>query len=255
MIEDADFRVGDVLSVACRFTEARVTRLGWDSLVLEWPWWRRDPDSEFFHWNGQVALGVDADARVWHETTLFRTEPPLDVLEPDDVCRVGVPPTVVHVTTVDRFDPPLETGWLPRPRVAVTVLPRGISCRDVPADSLVNATGYELHPEDDIPFTVELLFRPYAFLHPGDEVGDASGRAWRFDGPWHWHAFDGGTATAGPRWPVTLLTRNGTPCAAEAAAAVAAATAAGSHRETLAHWTRLTDAAPTPYGTAVPRLR
>ncbi|WP_405834647.1 hypothetical protein [Streptomyces sp. NBC_00105] len=54
---------------------------------------------------------------------------------------------------------------------------------------------------------------------------------------------------------MTLLTRDGTPCTAEAAASVAAATVTGSHRETPAHWTRLTDAAPTPCDVVVPRLR
>ncbi|MEU9213502.1 hypothetical protein AB0D27_37765 [Streptomyces sp. NPDC048415] len=107
-------------------------------------------------------------------------------------------------------------------------------------------TGYDIHPDDGIPFTFDLLFRPFAFLRPGDEVADAAGRAWRFDGPWDWHAFDGAAAPEGPEWPLTLLTRAGAPCVPEAAAAVAGATTTGSHQETLRHWTRLTDATPTP---------
>lgn len=254
MTDDVDFRVGDVLSVACPFTRTRVEEgLKWDHLALEWPWWRPDPASEVFHWNGVVALGIDESTCVWHEMELFRTDPAPEHLKPGDVCRVGVPPTVVHVTAVEHFDPPLETGRLPRPRLSVAVLPRGLSYREVPAESHVNGTGYEINPGDGTPFTFDLLFRPYAFLQPGDEVADTAGRAWRFDGPWNWYAFDGEAVPDSPEWPLALLTRFGTPSSPDDAAAVADATAAGSHQETFLHWTRLTDATPTPLGTAFPR--
>ncbi|MFI9719407.1 hypothetical protein ACIHFE_07080 [Streptomyces sp. NPDC052396] len=255
MTDHLAFRVGDVLSLACQFTGTRVVDLKWDSLLLRWPWWRPDPDSEFFHWNGIVGLGIDARTHAWDEEELFRTEPPPEHLSPGGPCRVGIPPTVVHVTAVGHFDPPPETGWLPRPHLAVAVLPRGRSYREVPADSHVNGTGYEIHPGDGTPFTFDLLFRPYAFLHPGDEVADAAGRAWRFDGPWDWYAFDGTRTSEGPAWPLALLTRGGTPRTPEHARAVAGATVTGSHQETLRRWSRLTEAAPTPLGTIVPRLQ
>ncbi|MFJ8644787.1 hypothetical protein ACIRNI_01455 [Streptomyces sp. NPDC093546] len=248
MSEDAGFRVGDVLRVACPFVDTRVEGLKWDYLSVEWPWWQRDYDSESFHWNGIVALGLDARTRVWGETELFRTDPAPQFLEPGDACRVGLPPTVVHVTAIDRFDPPQETGWLPRPHLAVAVLPRGLSYREYPDDSHLNGRGYDLHPDNGVPFTFEVLFRPYAFLQPGDEVADAAGRAWRFDGPWDWHAFDGAARPGAPEWPLALLTRHGTPCAPEAADEVARSTASGSHGETLRHWTDLTGASPTPAG-------
>ncbi|MEU7279458.1 hypothetical protein AB0A69_11855 [Streptomyces sp. NPDC045431] len=248
MSEDTGFRVGDVLTVACPFVETRVKDLKWDYLSVPWPWWERDLDSESFHWNGIVALGIDARTRVWDEMTLFRTDPAPEFLEPGDVCRVGVPPTVVHVTAVDHFDPPQETGWLPRPHLAVAVLPRGLSYREYPDGGHLNGRGNHLYPDNGIPFTFELLFRPYAFLHPGDEVADAAGRAWRFDGPWDWYAFDGAPHSEVPQWPLALLTRDGSPCAPEAAEEVTRATATGSHGETLRHWTDLTDTSPTPAG-------
>lgn len=245
------FRVGDVLSIACPFEETRVKRLKWDCLALEWPWWQVDPASEFIHWNGIVALGVDASTCVWDEMEVFRTDPAPEYLEAGDVCRVGIPPTVVHVTAVEQFDSPQETGWLPRPRSSVVVLPRGLSCREVPDDSHLNGLGYELHPDNGVPFTFNLLFRPYSFLQPGDEVADAAGRAWRFDGPWDWYAFDGeADADGAPAWPLVLLTRSRTPCTPEAATTVAGSTATGSHRETLARWTRLADATPVRLGTS-----
>ncbi|SEP86679.1 hypothetical protein [Streptomyces radiopugnans] len=246
MAGDVDFRVGDVLSVTCPFTGARVTGFGPDHLALEWPWWQPDPSGEVGHWNGIVALGLVFGTHVWEETGLFRTDPAPEHLEPGDVCRVGVPPTVVHVTAVDRFDPPLKTVWLPHPRLVVSVLPRGLSHREVPVASHDDGTGYEIYPGDGIPFTFDLLFRPYASLQPGDEVADAVGRAWRFDGPWAWYAFDGEADPAAPQWPLSLLARAGVPRTPEAVATVARSTETGSHRNVLLRWTELTDAAPTP---------
>ena len=253
-MRDVEFRVGDVLTVACPFTEARVEGNRWGDVSVRWPWWRVDPDSEFYHWNGVVALSADTTPGPRTEPELFRTDPAPEFLAPGDVCRVGIPPTTVHVTAVDHFDPPQETGWLPRPTLAVSVLPRGMSYREYPDHTHLNGIGFELHPHDDIPVTLDLVFRPYAFLQPGDEVADAAGRAWRFDGPWDWYAFDDGSLRGIPRWPLTLLTREGTACGAEASTAVSGATVTGSHPETLARWTGLTDASVTPLGTDTPRL-
>ncbi|MBL1086984.1 hypothetical protein JK359_34325 [Streptomyces actinomycinicus] len=249
MTFEGDFRAGDVLTVTCPFTPARVERgVTGDYVSVRWPWWRVDTESEFHHWNGIVALGVPEarDAPPAPEMELFRTEPPPEQLKAGDICRVGVPPTVVHVTAVDRHDPPLETGWLPRPRLTVSVLRRGMSYREYPDESHLNGEGYGLHPGDGIPFAFELLMRPYAFLRPGDEVADADGRAWRFDGPWDWSAFDGADAGTGPAWPLVLLTRSGTPCSPADAEAVAGGTATGSHQETVRRWMSLTGASPTP---------
>ncbi|MFE4171482.1 hypothetical protein ACFRR7_05400 [Streptomyces sp. NPDC056909] len=249
MTDAGDFRVGDVLSVACPFTPARVEQaLTWGHVSVRWPWWDIDAGSDFVHWNGIVALGVNSGGRVAPEVEaeLFRTDPPPEQLKAGDSCRVGVPPTVVHVTAVDHHDPPLETGWLPRPHRTVSVLRRGLSYRDFPDGSHLDGTGYTLHPGEGIPFTFELLMRPYAALRPGDEVADAVGRAWRFEGPWDWTAFDGAPTGAGPEWPLVLLTRAGTPCSDVDAEAVAASTAIASHQETVRQWMSLTEASPTP---------
>ncbi|MFD7710174.1 hypothetical protein ACFV6E_08080 [Streptomyces sp. NPDC059785] len=222
----------------------------WDYLAVRWPWWDIDTRSDFRRWNGVVALGVGGAGHVEPhvEAELFRTDPPPDQLDAGDACLVGVPPTVVHVTAVEHHDPPLETGSLPRPHLTVTVLRRGLSYREFPDESHLDGSGYPLHPGDGIPFTFEVLMRPYAFLHLGDEVADCAGRgrAWRFDGPWHWTPFDGEPAGAGPQWPLVLLTRAGVPCAAEEAETVAASTAKGSHQETVRDWMSLTQASPTP---------
>ncbi|MET9605201.1 hypothetical protein ABZZ17_09050 [Streptomyces sp. NPDC006512] len=249
MTYEGDFRVGDVLSVACPFTPTTVERgVTWNHVSVVWPWWRIDTASDFIHWNGIVALGVDRDEHAPQEDQmeLFRTEPSPEHLKAGDTCRVGIPPTVVHVTEVDRHDPPLETGWLPRPELTVAVLRRGRSYREFPDYSHLNGSGYTLHPGDGTPFSFELLMRPYAFLRPGDEVADAGGRAWRFDGPWDWAAFDGAGPGAGPEWPLVLLTRSGAPCSTADAEEVAADTETGSHQETVRRWMSLTQASPTP---------
>jgi len=177
MIHEGDFRVGDVLSVACPFTVTRVVQgVTWDHVSVLWPWWEIDTENEFARWNGVVALGVNSVGSFSPEVEaeLFRTDPPPEQLKAGGVCRVGVPPTVVHVTDVEHHDPPLETAWLPHPTQTVTVLPRGLSYREFPAESHLDGSGYTIHPGDGIPFTFELLMRPYASLQVGDEVADGA---------------------------------------------------------------------------------
>ncbi|MGP3750471.1 hypothetical protein [Streptomyces sp. IBSNAI001] len=217
-------------------------------MAVRWPWWEIDTTGEFGHWNGIVALGVGSGGRVPPEAEpeLFRIVPAPEHLKAGDVCRIGVPPTPVHVTAVDHHDPPLETVWLPRPTRTVSVLPRGFSYREFPDGGHLDGSGCTIHPGDGIPFSYELLMRPYASLRVGDEVADAVGRAWQFNGPWDWTAFDGQPAGAGPEWPLVLLTRAGTPCSLEDAKAVATSTASGSHQKTVRDWMSLTEASPTP---------
>ncbi|MER5638016.1 hypothetical protein ABT095_13785 [Kitasatospora sp. NPDC002227] len=231
-----EYRPGDVLRVSCPFTEAVVTRVMEYDVVLRWPWWEIDQETEWIEWNGEVALPLPEDPGWGRE--YFRTEPAEETLRPGDRCLVGIPPTVVHVLAVRCFDPPLETGWLPRPATYLEVLRQGESY-----DAGLEEQGYEIDPDGGVPYRLEPLFRPYAFLEPGDEVADAAGRAWRFEAPWGWQAFDGGPEQA-PVWPLGLLHREGgaTP---EAVAAVAAATARGGHADEEARWVELTGAGQT----------
>ncbi|MCG7206962.1 hypothetical protein [Streptomyces arenae] len=231
--------MGDIVRVSCPDTPARVTDKSPHHVSIEWPWWAVDPDSDWIHWNGQVALPHDPSSYEG-QTGLFRTTPPLDTLEPGTTCRVGIPPTLVHVIAVDRFDPPLETGRLPRPRRHVVLLRAGHS-----HDPEREEQGEEFDPDDDIPITFDLVFRPYACLTPGDEVADAAGRAWRFDTPWDWRPFDGAEPHE-PHWPLTLLTRGSHPADPEMAVTVTAATKVGSHHEELARWSELAQATAPP---------
>ncbi|WP_255305822.1 hypothetical protein [Streptomyces sp. Wb2n-11] len=236
-----DFRVGDVVRIPCPFTEAQVTgkqKYG-GQIVVEWPWWSADPDCDWIHWNGRVVADGDPGLDDGHHG-LFRTDPAPDRLTAGDTCHVGIPPTLVHVIAVAHYDPPKETGRLPRPRRETVVLFAGRSY-----DSRLEEQGGSLDPDDDIPVTFGLVLRPYAFLEPGDEIADAAGRARRFDGPWDWHPFDGAEPRE-PLRPLTLLTREGRVDAAatEAGAAVAETTKTGSHQEERACWSALAQARP-----------
>ncbi|GIJ23921.1 hypothetical protein Vlu01_45450 [Micromonospora lutea] len=114
---------------------------------------------------------------------------------------------------------------MPRPSLSLLVLRAG----EAP-DAAAEFQGTSIEPDGGIPFTLELVFRPYAFLEVGDDVADAAGRAWRFDDPWTWAAYDG--AQGVPAWPLALLAGGADP------AAVTAATATGSHEAEVTRWRR-----------------
>ncbi|QIQ04350.1 hypothetical protein [Streptomyces liangshanensis] len=229
------FRAGDVLELECAFTETTVTGTTPFHVSVRWPWSEVDPQAANFRWNGD--RGLPTPESYEYDQEIFRTEPAETALKPGDTCRVGIPPTVVHVHAIHHFDPPLVTGMLPRPASYVEVLLRGETHNPEFEDQ-----GYTIDPAGDEPIRARLLLRPYAFLEPGDEVADQDGRAWRFDAAWDWHPFDG-VRSGVPAWPLTLLSRKGEP-SPEEAPAVARATAVGSHAEELRRWTELTLARP-----------
>jgi hypothetical protein len=211
------FRAGDVLRVSCPFAPTVVTGLDKYHVIVRWPWWEIDPDSEHVRWNGEVAIGCnDPD-------DLYVTEPQTGSLAVGDTCRVGMPPRVVHVLEADEFDEPQVTGRLPRPTKELLVLRAGEE-----PDPEYEFQGTTVEVDGGVPITFETIFRPYAFLEPGDDVADGSGRAWRFDGPFRWTAYDG--AEGVPDWPLTLLSGCADP------AAVIAATASGSHDDEIGRW-------------------
>lgn len=229
------FRPGDVLRLECPFTEATVAKILRSYVSVRWPWLEVDPEAHGFRWNGESALPTP-ESHDWNRS-YFRIVPAETNLKAGDTCLVGIPPAVVHVVSVHHFDPPLVTGMLPRPACYIEVLRQGES-----HDPDLEDQGYALDPAGGEPIRIELLFRPYAFLEPGDEVADHNGHAWRFDGPWDWHPFDGEQPST-PVWPLTLLSRKG-ELAPEDAAPVARATEDGSHAEELKRWTELTLARP-----------
>jgi hypothetical protein len=187
-----DYRVGDVLRISCPSATARVTAVDSRHVSVRWPWWEIDPDAEDTRWNGAVAIARD------DPDELYAVEPAADRLSAGDVCRVGIPPRIVHVIDVTAHDPPPATGWLPRVSLELLVLPAG---QDL--DPRLEFQGISIEPAGGVPLRLDLVFRPFASLAPGDDVADAARRAWRFDGPWHWTPYDGGGGV--PTWPLTVL--------------------------------------------------
>ncbi|MGW0469738.1 hypothetical protein [Streptomyces coeruleorubidus] len=57
------------------------------------------------------------------DRSLFRTEQDPRTLKPYDTCLVGIPETLVRVIDVGHYDPPMDTGRLPRPHTLLIVLP------------------------------------------------------------------------------------------------------------------------------------
>jgi hypothetical protein len=223
-------RVGDVLGVSCPFAAAEVTTVRRSIAVVTWPW----PGP-----HGQVAFPLDE-----LHLTAFRTEPGWHELRADGTCLVGIPPSRLYVGGVHVYRQPVErdTGRL---RVIVGVAP----CGTPPVVDLV-PQGYAFEPYGPEPVRVELLMRPYAFLADGDVVVDTAGASWRFRPP-YWFTGPHGAGPSpepGPVWPLTLTERDGHTPAPDAVAAVAEATADGSHDAVLAAWQAASDVDPAWIG-------
>ncbi len=147
-------------------------------------------------WNGEVVV----DGTRGRTGNAARRSAPIRRLT-GDMCRVGIPLALVHVIDVAHCSPPQETGRLPCPSRLVVVLLVGHSFASRLEEQIES-----FDPEDDIPIAFDLIFRPYAFLRPSDEVADKAGRAWRFDGPRNWHPWTvlsptippGGSASSPP---------------------------------------------------------
>lgn len=114
-----DYQVGDILRVSCAPATARVTAVSRFDVSIEWPWGAADPDS-LYGWNGCFALPVNVDGQDW---SLFRTGQDPRSLQTNDMCLVGIPKALVRVIDVGHYDPPMDTGRLPRPHTLLIVLP------------------------------------------------------------------------------------------------------------------------------------
>ncbi|MGC4897417.1 hypothetical protein [Micromonospora sp. DT31] len=90
-------------------------------MLVEWPWRAVDPESAN-SWDGTVGFPRDPDAYDWRNTP-WRVEPETVELGRGDSCFVGIPTTEVQVTAIERFEPPADFGFLPRPVVALEVCP------------------------------------------------------------------------------------------------------------------------------------
>ena len=115
------YAVGDRLVVSAEAFDVRVAGLTSRRLLVGWPWLEVDPDSDN-SWDGTIGFSRDADAYDWCNTP-WRIEPDPSELEIGDACFVGIPPTEVVVTGIEKYEPPADFGFLPRPEYVLEVVP------------------------------------------------------------------------------------------------------------------------------------
>ena len=196
-----------------RWRQAEVPRANEFQVYVRWPWrWLRDSQSDWseaagFNLDWKGLMGFDRDRHHPDAGWLFRFDPGLPVLQAGDRCRVGIPPTVVHVFDVSSWYLGLVQTSEPPASLTVLVLPRGVP-HDLGRDDLIDS----LRPYEREPTRVELLFRPYPHLRDLDVAADRHGRRWAFCAPWWWVELDHDDTTAGlpapvagPAWTLTLL--------------------------------------------------
>jgi hypothetical protein len=246
------FRPGDVLGVSCPPREADVPKADRFQVFVRWPWrWLEDSQTDWdeaagFNPDWKGLMGLDRDKDHPDAGWLFRFDPGLEVLQAGDRCRIGIPPTIVHILDAFSWCLPDRGSQEPPASLMVQVFPQGVP-HDLGRDDLLDT----LRPYEREPIRVELVFRPYPHLRDLDVVADRHGQRWAFCPPWWWVELDHDdrdrlpAPLAGPAWPLTLLAdaENGDP-PPDRAAQVARVTAQGEHASHLAAWSRLAAAAP-----------
>lgn len=116
-----DYEVGDRLLLSSDVWDARVSRVTVHTVFLEWPWMQIDPGSRS-PWDGTFGFPRRSDHFDWANTP-WRIEPDVEELSQGDVCMIAVLTTEVRVMSIERYEPPADLGWLPRPQLAIGVCP------------------------------------------------------------------------------------------------------------------------------------
>jgi hypothetical protein len=150
LTEALGYAVGDLLMISAEAFDARVAGTTPHRVLIDWPWRQADPESAN-SWDGVVGFPRDPDDHGWNNTP-WRLEPDASELQAGDACFVGIPPTEVRVTIIERFDPPADFGFLPRPDYVLEV---------VPADAVEDEdAGYVLYLNGEEPIDIEALATP-----------------------------------------------------------------------------------------------
>ncbi|MFI6763201.1 hypothetical protein ACIBF5_29125 [Micromonospora sp. NPDC050417] len=147
LLEVLGYAVGDLLMIRANAFDALVVKTTLRRVLVEWPWREVDPDSQN-SWDGTVGFPREPDGRDWSNTP-WRLEPDAAELEAGELCLVGIPPTKVRVTGVEKFDPPADFGFLPRPDCVLELVPVEMSDDE--------DAGYVLYLNGKEPIQTELI--------------------------------------------------------------------------------------------------
>jgi hypothetical protein len=114
------FSVGQTLRIWAEPEEVHVVGTRYGGVLVEWPWRQPDPESRN-HW-AAMGFPLDPDDRRWKNTAWRLMPEPAD-LKVGSNCYVGIPSTVVRVTTILDLEGEADYGWLPRPEWGIGLCP------------------------------------------------------------------------------------------------------------------------------------
>jgi hypothetical protein len=116
----AELRPGDRLRISCEPRSVEVAHTSRTYLFVRRPWLQIDPASRFSY-DGTAAFAKDPNHPDFD--LLWRIHPTPTDLHTGDTCELSIPPAEVVLASVERFVPPKDLGWLPRPSAALYLLP------------------------------------------------------------------------------------------------------------------------------------
>ncbi|MEV4719121.1 hypothetical protein AB0J94_18170 [Micromonospora noduli] len=99
----------------------RIVGMSLHRIVLEWSWWQVDEESEN-DWDGTIGIPTSPSAHDWRNTP-WRIESSDLSLEVGGYCTVVIPPTIVRVIGIEKYDPAADFGFLPRPEFVLELRP------------------------------------------------------------------------------------------------------------------------------------
>lgn len=147
LTEAFGYNVGDLLLISSEALDARVAGATPRRVLIAWPWWGVDLGS-VNSWDGTVGFPRDSDAYDWCNTP-WRLEPDPSELDKGGSCFVGIPPTEVRIIGIEKFEPPADFDFLPRPDCALEVCPVDMLEDD--------EAGYVLYLNGEEPIEIEVI--------------------------------------------------------------------------------------------------
>jgi hypothetical protein len=122
-----EFQAGDHLRISCEPRTVEVASADESYVYVRCPWQWPDPESKY-RWDGETAFARDPDH--YDFDRLWRLDPPPTELNVGQSCQLSIPSIEVVVVSVTRVHPSEDLGWLPRPEVALDLVPASDSPDD-----------------------------------------------------------------------------------------------------------------------------